>query len=217
MGATGEGGEPLDVHAEQPGDGLGLGVTELGELLGHAPHGAVPLAELHAGETAGADGAGRGGEAVLGHRLDEEIGPGHDVVARGGEARGIPALEAADPFVGEGRDGLGSTVRGEVAQGLDGELVVVGRERPVAPLGDDVGAGRAAPPAGVSRGVRRAGVVLLDGAVLGEGVEVPADRCGRQTEEPADLGGGDGPCSDTDASTRSRVRCSSVPINTTPL
>ena len=62
----------------------------------------------------------------------------------------------------------------------------------MAALGDDVGAGRAAPPAGVSRGVRRAGVVLLEGAVLGEGVEVPADRCGRQPEEPADLGGGDG-------------------------
>jgi len=34
--------------------------------------------------------------------------------------------------------------------------------------------------------------VLIDGAVLGEGVEVPADGCGRQSEETADLGGGDG-------------------------
>jgi hypothetical protein len=40
--------------------------------------------------------------------------------------------------------------------------------------------------------MRRARVVLLDGAVLSEGVEVPAHRCGGQPEEPADLGGGDG-------------------------
>ena len=80
---------------------------------------------------------------------------------------------------------------GEEAQRLAGEVVVVGRERAVAALGDDVGAGGAAAAAGVAGGAGGDRVVLLEGAVVGEGVEVPADGRGGQSEQRPDLGRGD--------------------------
>ncbi len=186
MGAAGQGGQPLDVDAEQPGDRLGLGVAELGELLGDPAHRAVTLAELDAGEPAGADRPGGGGEAVLGQGLDEEVGPGDDVVA--GRRRGASAYRPSRPptrSLAKSATAAGPACACEVAQRLDRELVVVGRERAVAALGDDVGAGGATPAAGVSRTTR---VVLVDGAVVGQGVEVAADGRGGQPEEPADLG-----------------------------
>jgi hypothetical protein len=81
-------------------------------------------------------------------------------------------------------------VGSEIAQGLDREPVVVGREGAVTTLGDDVGAGRTA-AAAVPGGMRRAGVVLLDRAVVGQAVEVAADRRRGQPEPAADLGRGD--------------------------
>ena len=55
--AVGDGGQPLDVGAEQPGERLGLGLAQLGELLGHVGDRAVVLAQLL---TEGAARAGRG-------------------------------------------------------------------------------------------------------------------------------------------------------------
>jgi hypothetical protein len=184
VGSAGKRREPLDVHAEQAGDGLGLGVAELGELLGHSPHRAVSLAELDAGQAARADRPGAGREAVLGHRLDEDRRPGHNVVSGGVEACRIPALEAADSLPREGGDGVGSSVLVEVTQGLGGEFVVGARQRAVPPLGDHVGTGRTAPAAGVCR----TRVVLLDGTVVGQGVEMPADRRGGQPQQSPDIG-----------------------------
>lgn len=54
-----EGGQSLDVDAEQLGEGLRLGVTELGELGRDVLHRAVALAQLDAGERRGTgDGDG---------------------------------------------------------------------------------------------------------------------------------------------------------------
>ena len=50
MVAVGQGGQALDVDAEQAGERLGLGLAELGELGRDVLHRAVPLAELDAGE-----------------------------------------------------------------------------------------------------------------------------------------------------------------------
>ena len=44
--AVGDGGQPLHVAAEHPADRLGLGLAQLGELVGHVRDRAVLLAEL---------------------------------------------------------------------------------------------------------------------------------------------------------------------------
>ncbi len=52
--AVGDGGEPLHVAAEHPADRLGLGLAQLGELVGDVGDRAVLLAQLlaHHGELA---------------------------------------------------------------------------------------------------------------------------------------------------------------------
>ena len=49
----GDGGQPLDVPAEQPGEDLGLGLAQLGELGGDVGDRAVVLAQLVADRGAG--------------------------------------------------------------------------------------------------------------------------------------------------------------------
>lgn len=183
MGAGGQGGEALDVHPKEARDGLGLGVTERGVLLGHPADRAVALAELDAGERAGSDGTGRGGIPVLGHRLDEGRGASAEVVSIP-QPGGVAGLEPGHPLTGERGDRLGPTRLLEVAEGLRGEALVVGRERGVTPLGDDVGAGRTPPPTGVRRGR----VVRSDGRLLDERVEVATHGGGGQPQQATDLG-----------------------------
>ena len=50
--AVGDRREPLDVAAEDPADGLGLGLAQLRELVGHVRDRAVLLAELVADRAA---------------------------------------------------------------------------------------------------------------------------------------------------------------------
>ena len=50
MVALGEGGQSLDVDAEEARERLGLGLAQLGELGGDVLHRAVTLAQLDAGE-----------------------------------------------------------------------------------------------------------------------------------------------------------------------
>ena len=89
---------------------------------------------------------------------------------------------------GEGVDRLGPAGLLEVGHGLGGEVGVVGRQRGVAALGHDVGAGGAA-----ATPSRRPGrVVGGDGGLVGERVEVAADGRGGQAEQAADLGRGHG-------------------------
>ena len=44
--AVGDGGQPLDVGAEHPAEGLGLGLAQLRELVGDVGDRAVVLAQL---------------------------------------------------------------------------------------------------------------------------------------------------------------------------
>jgi hypothetical protein len=44
--AVGDGGEPLDVATEDPADRLGLGLAQLGELVGDVGDRTVLLAQL---------------------------------------------------------------------------------------------------------------------------------------------------------------------------
>ena len=192
MGPPGQGGEPLDVHAEQARDGFGLGVAELGELLRHPPDWAVPLAELDTVKSAGGDRTSGRREAVLGHHLDEDVGASGDVGPRLGEPRRIPALEAGHPLVSEGGDRVGPSVLVEVAQGLAGELVVGAGQGAVPSLGDHVGPRRATPAASVPWRMRTGRFVLHDRTLVGQGVEVSADRGRGQPQQSPDLGRSDG-------------------------
>lgn len=192
MGASSQGGEPLDVHAEQTRDRLSLGVAELGELLRHPADRTVALAQLDPVERAGGDRTSGRGEAVLGHHLDEHLGAIGDVVPGVGEARRIPALEGGDPLASKGGYGVWPSVLVEVAQRLSGQLVVSARQGAVPPLGHHVGPGWPAPAARMSWGWRWGRLVLLDGAVVGQGVEMAADRCGGQAQQSPDLGRSDG-------------------------
>ena len=91
MVAVGQGGQALDVDAEQAGERLGLGLAELGELGGDVLHRAVALAELDAGERAGAGGAHRA--ATLQARYADRIdAAGDDTASRAGAL--VDALNA---------------------------------------------------------------------------------------------------------------------------
>ena len=68
--AVGDGGETLDMGAEQAREHLGLGLAQVGELPGHVGDRAVVLADLLAGGGA----VDRGGVAVGGERLGEDLG-----------------------------------------------------------------------------------------------------------------------------------------------
>ncbi len=93
--AAGQRRETLDVDAEQAGEGVGLGLAEGRELARDLLDRAVALAQLDAGERARADRSGRGGEAVLGERVDEGVGPRGGVGAGGVEPSGIPLSSSA--------------------------------------------------------------------------------------------------------------------------
>jgi hypothetical protein len=64
-----DGGESLDVLAEQPGEDLGLGLAQLGKLLCHVRDRAVVLAQLRTGTGF----QSRGREPVHGQRLGEHL------------------------------------------------------------------------------------------------------------------------------------------------
>ena len=156
MVAVGERGQPLDVHAEQPRERIGLSVAELGKLPGHVLHGAVPLAELYAGERARAcRGRPRGGPRRRSRRGSARA-PGRRCAPAGRRPRRrarrhtaprAAAIRCCANAVTASSPGL----VGEEAQRLGGEVVVVGLERLVAGLADDVGPGRATPAAVAAR------------------------------------------------------------------
>lgn len=183
-----EGGQPLDVDAEQSGEGVGLGVAEGRELLGDALHRAVALAQLDPREATGTDGSGGGSEAVGRQRGDEGARAGRWVGAGRGELPGIPGLETGDALAGEVRDGVGADLVVEVAQGLRGQAVVVRGKRLVAGVGDDEGSGGSA----ATPGLPTDRVVLDDITLLGQRIQMAAHGCCGQAEPSADLGGGDG-------------------------
>ena len=188
MVAGGQGSESLDVDAEQAGEGGRLGLAQLRELLGDMVHRAVPLADLYAGQGAHADRPGRGGEAVEGQRIDQGRGPGRRVVPRSADLVLVPLDDGAGAGGGEGVDAA-TTGLVEEAQHLGGEVGIPRREHLMTGVGDDIRAGWSA---GTTLG--GAGrVVLLDGALSDEGVEVAPHAGGGQGELVGDGRGGDRP------------------------
>src|SRR5215207_6962478 len=182
--AVGDRGQALDVGAEQPGKDLGLGLAELGELLGHVGDGAVVLAQLL--PRCGCRGAGRGGVAVGRQRLGKGFGP---ATGRGaGDPVAVAALELGDPLPGERGDRLAAAPLLDEAQRAGGE-VVVGLVELVATGGcEHEQAGRTAPAADRG-GAWRA---LLDQAVGQQGVQVaPHGRRG-EAQGRGEAGGGGG-------------------------
>ena len=178
--------EPLDVNPEQAREGIRLGLAEGRELLCRVLHRAVPLAQLDARQRAGPDGTRGGGETVVGQQVDECLGPCGRIVAGGSQLSGIPLLDRRHPGAGEIGDGLGAGVLGEVVQDFHCERVVVRLERQVPRLRDDVGASGPTPaPASANR------LVLDDGSLLDERVEVATDGRRRQVKVSAELGSGD--------------------------
>ncbi len=177
----GEGRQALDVNSEQAREGVGLGVTELRELGCDVLHRAMPLAQLHTGQRrAHSHGSGGGGETVGGQCRCQCLRPGGDALARCGELRGIPLFELCDAFAGELANSICAGVLGKEPQRRGGHVVVVAVHAGVTGLGQDVCTG--GPAASAAGSTSGGGLVLLDGALIGEQVEVTADCGGRQSQ-----------------------------------
>jgi hypothetical protein len=111
--------QPLDVHAEQPRERLGLGLAQLREPRGDMLHRAVSLAEL--GAPAGLQRAHARGVPVRGQRLGERR-DALPLVGAGGLDRGpVPGLEVVHVLVANRRTACGPATsarncRAEVAR-----------------------------------------------------------------------------------------------------
>ena len=152
--AVGDGGQPLHVAAEHAADGLGLGLAQLGELVGDVRDGAVLLAQLLAhGHVARA-----GGVPLVGEDPGQHLGRAR---AAGSAAATTPKRCSmnATRRVGELPDGGVAAGLVEEAQRLHGEVVVLLVEALAAGLGEREHLGRAAAAARgrgcAARGPRR--------------------------------------------------------------
>ena len=181
MLAMGEGRQALDVNSEQPRERVGLGIAELRELCCDVLHRAMPLAQLHTGQgRALSDRSGGGGETVGGQRRSQCLGARGDVLACFGERHGISLFELGVAFEGEVAHGILTGVLRKKAQSRSGNVVVVADQANVAGLGQDVCAG--GPTTTPAERTSRGGLVLADGALFGEQVEVTTDRGGSQSQ-----------------------------------
>ena len=185
-----EGRQALDVNSEQAREGVGLGVTELRELRCDMLHRAMSLAQLHAGQgCALSDRSGGGGETVGGQCRRQCLRAHGDVLARIGELRGIALLELVVAFVCEVAHGILASVFGKEAQGGGGDVVIVAAHAGMTGLGQDVCAG--GPTSTAADTTSGGGLALLDRPLLGEQVEVTADRGWRQAQTRPEGGRGD--------------------------
>ena len=150
----------------------------------------MSLAELDTGQRRGvfqvADGTRTRVEPVAGQFVDQGLDPGPNRRSRS-ELRGIPPLPMGDAGAREGGDGVGSRGLREELHRVPGEVVIVGGERPVADVGDDVGAGRAAATA-----TKRERLMGLDEPGLEEVVDVPSHGRATRAQEPGQRRGRDG-------------------------
>lgn len=188
MVALREGGQTLDVDAEESTEGVGLGLAQLRELRSDVLDRAVTLAQLDTDTAVLADRPGAGSVALDLQGLDEGSCAITQIVTGGRHAGAHPLLEPADALVGEGTHGIITGVTAQEAHGLGRELVVVGAEVLVAAVPDDPLAG-GSPTAALALVGRTAG----HRAVVGELVEVTAHARGREAEVTGDGGSGDGP------------------------
>ena len=188
MIALGQGGQALDVDAEETPEGIGLGLAEFRELGGDVADRAMPLAQLDTDIGVVAHRPGTRRETLRAEGLDEGVGAGQGVIPGRLDQTGDPVLQCSDPLVGEGTHGLLAPGAVQEAHRLGGEFVVVGHEMIVTRLVDDPLTRRAAATslAGVRRPTRH-------GALLGELVEVPAYAGGSQAEMTGERRGRDRP------------------------
>ena len=171
--------------AEQPGEDLGLGLAQLGELLGDVGDRAVVLAHLRAVRCR----PDRRSVAVAGQRPGEGLGP--LLGGQPGERGGVTGLQLADPAPGELVDGPLTAGLGEVAQRADGEVVVGLLEGVASAVGE---AERPRGPATAARRPRSYGRVGDLGEPVGDQVvEVAADTGRGQPERLGELAGGGHP------------------------
>ena len=164
-----------------PADGLGLGLAQLGELVGDVGHRAVLLAQLVAHHRELPERWRRSHPSVS-TRASASAGVRSRLL--GQQPRAV-ALDEGHPAAGELHDGLVAAGLGEEAQGGDREVVVLLVEGVAAGLGEREDLRRAAAAAGaVDPALPR-----LDGAVLDQVVEVAAHRGGRQGQPRGEVGG----------------------------
>ena len=217
--AVGDGGQSLDVLAEQPGEDLGLGLAQLRELLGHVRDRAVVLAQLRRAPASAVEAAYPSAVSACARTSAFWFsGPRRPAT--------VPLLHVGDPAPGELRDGLVTARLGDEPQRGGRQVVVRLVERVPAGVGEREDLGRTAAAARAVDSL----LVGLDQAVVEQVVEVPADRRRGQveplrerrrhwTDRWSGSTGGPGPGS-TRPATRERAAGSAKPhpeFSTTPV
>ena len=173
--AVGDGGESLDVDAQHPGEGFGLGLAQLGELLGDVGDRAVVLAELLAGRRrAGWRRHSPSADQRGGQRLRRR----HARVGVGDRLRVARLDVSANRSAANSRHRVRAGRRCQEAERLDRQVVVRGVELRPTRVGQHEDPGRTAAAA---RSVDPL-LARLDQTLVLEQVEVPADRGGGQPQ-----------------------------------
>lgn len=208
--ALGQGGQALNMDAEESAEGVGLGLAQLRELRSDVLDRAVPLAQLDTDAAVLADRAGAGSVALDLQGLHERSCAITKIVTGGCHAGTHPLLEPADALVGEGTHGIVTGVTTQEAHRLGRELVVVGAEVIVPAVPDDPLAG-GTPAAALALVGRTAG----HRSVVGELVEMTAHARGREAEVAGDVRSSDRPVladHREDAVTRTGITAGDVDI-----
>ena len=178
--AVGDRRQSSDVGAEGPADRLGLGLAQLGELVGHVGDRAVLLAQLVADHR---QPTGARGVALVGEDPGQRLGGAQVGVGLGDP--GVVALDERHPAPGELDDRVVAGGLRQEAEGLRREVVVLLVEAVATGLGQREDPSRSAPPpAGL-----RLRLLRLDGALGGQVVEVPAYGGRGQAQPLGQVGG----------------------------
>ncbi len=175
-----DGGQALDVGADEPADHGGLGLTELRELRGDVRDRAVVLAQLDAsGQT-----RGRRSVALAGQRSGQGLGTGEPVGPGGGDGLRAALLQPGQLVLGEGGHRLSTTAASQVTQSGNGEVVVGMWETVPAGAGEGELPRR---PTAAAAGPVRSGMAG-DPPLSFEGVQVPAYGGRRDAEFGSQVG-----------------------------
>ncbi len=136
--AVGDGGEPLDVRAEEPDEHLGLGLAQLWEICRDMSNRAVVLADLDAragllsgrGVAVGREGLRQFGWTAISWHL--------------GQRRRVANFETVQALPRERAHCTVAAGTSQVSEGLDRDVVVGVGEQRVAVVGQGKELGRAA-------------------------------------------------------------------------
>lgn len=184
--ALGQGGQALDVDAEESAEGIGLGLAQLRELRSDVLDRAVPLAELDTDGAVLVDRTGAGSVALDAQGVDEGPHTGLRINSGSRDVGAHPTLECGDALVGEGAHGIPARLLAQETHRLGRELVVVGAEVLVTAVADDPLTGGSTPAA-----LALVGGTAGDRALVRELVEVATHSGSRQSEVGGDVGRAD--------------------------